>query len=80
MEAVIDFGDDDREGDVSAAVCDPLIPRLQIMLSQLQSHLDDGRRGELIREGLRIVIAGPPNAGNIAYLFFSMACVNLFML
>ena len=63
MEAVIDFGDDDREDDVSEAACEPLYPRLDRLLSDLRGHLDDGRRGEIIREGFRIVLAGPPNAG-----------------
>jgi tRNA modification GTPase len=63
MEAVIDFGDDDREGDITQGACDALYPKLHELLKELQSHLDDGRRGEIIRDGFRIVIAGPPNAG-----------------
>ena len=31
--------------------------------AELAAHLADGRRGEILREGLRVVIAGPPNAG-----------------
>lgn len=63
MEAVIDFGDDDREGDITEGACDALYPKLHELLRELQAHLDDGRRGEIIRDGFRIVIAGPPNAG-----------------
>jgi tRNA modification GTPase len=63
MEAVIDFGDDDREGDISEHVYSPLIPRLDRLLADLDNHLQDGHRGEIVREGLRIVLTGPPNAG-----------------
>lgn len=64
MEAVIDFGDDDRESDISEAAASPLYPRMNRLMQQLMTHLDDGRRGEIIREGFRIVLVGPPNAGD----------------
>lgn len=63
MEAVIDFGDDDRENDVTDDACRVLYPRMERLLRDLNEHLDDGRRGEIIRDGYRIVLAGPPNAG-----------------
>lgn len=62
-EAVIDFGDDDREDDVSDATMYALIPRVQILKDELMVHLRDGRRGEMVRDGVRIALAGPPNAG-----------------
>ena len=33
------------------------------MAATIKHHLDDGRRGEIVREGFRIVLAGPPNVG-----------------
>ena len=62
-EAVIDFGDDDREDDVSDATMYALLPRVQSLKNELTVHLRDGRRGELVRDGVRIALAGPPNAG-----------------
>lgn len=62
-EAVIDFGDDDREDDVSDATMYALLPRVQALKDELMHHLRDGRRGELVRDGVRIALAGPPNAG-----------------
>ncbi|NXB50492.1 GTPB3 GTPase, partial [Leucopsar rothschildi] len=35
---------------------------------QIRAHLRDGRRGELLRGGVRAVIAGPPNAGKSSLL------------
>jgi tRNA modification GTPase len=33
------------------------------LAAEIGAHLDDGRRGEALREGLRLAIIGPPNAG-----------------
>ena len=30
---------------------------------EIRTHIDDQRRGEALREGLRLTIVGPPNAG-----------------
>lgn len=62
-EAVIDFGDDDREDDVTDAALEALFPRVTQLLYELKRHLGDGRRGEMVRQGVRIALAGPPNAG-----------------
>jgi tRNA modification GTPase len=62
-EAVIDFGDDDREDDVDDSSIYVLIPQVQALRNEIELHLKDGRKGELVRGGLRIALAGPPNAG-----------------
>jgi tRNA modification GTPase len=62
-EAVIDFGDDDREDDVSDAAMNALVPKIRRLKAELETHLQDGRRGEIVREGVHIALAGPPNAG-----------------
>lgn len=63
-EAVIDFGDDDREGDINDAAMNPLVPIIRRLRNELEFHLQDGRKGEIIREGIQIVLVGQPNAGN----------------
>ncbi len=62
-EAVIDFGDDDREEDVDDSSLYMLLPKVKELRIEIETHLQDGRKGELVREGLRIALAGPPNAG-----------------
>ena len=62
-EAVIDFGDDDREDDVHDTAMLPLFPIVRQMRSEIEKHLQDGRRGELVREGVRVALVGPANAG-----------------
>ena len=59
IEAGLDFAD---EGDVIAEVgvkADAIVTNLR---NSIARHLAD-RSGELLRDGLRVVIAGPPNAG-----------------
>lgn len=67
-EAVIDFGDDERESDIDDSTMYSLVPRVRELRDELDGHLDDGRRGEIIREGLRIALVGKPNAGKSSLL------------
>jgi tRNA modification GTPase len=70
-EAVIDFGDDERLGeddildDDSAQwnVWGNVHARMQALRTSMEGHLRDERKGELVREGVKIAIVGPPNAG-----------------
>jgi tRNA modification GTPase len=62
-EAVIDFGDDAADGDIDDSAMDPLIPRIAALRDEIEGHLADGRKGEIIRDGVRIALVGPPNAG-----------------
>ncbi len=65
VEAAIDFSD---EGDVSArAVADAVVVAAGVQVS-LSAALDDAHRGEILRDGFRVVIAGPPNAGKSSLL------------
>ncbi|NWY92710.1 GTPB3 GTPase, partial [Loxia curvirostra] len=41
---------------------------VRALLQELRAHLRDGRRGELLRGGVRAVIAGPPNVGKSSLL------------
>lgn len=64
IEADIDFAEDDLPGGVADAVR-PVIERL---LAEIIDHLNDGGRGERLREGLHIAIVGAPNAGKSSLL------------
>ena len=39
-----------------------------ILQSEIEDHLKDGHRGELLRDGVRLAIIGPPNAGKSSLL------------
>ena len=60
LESSIDFSD---EGDISEKAEANGIGRAVSLAEQIERHLEDGRRGEIVRDGYRIVIAGPPNVG-----------------
>ena len=59
IEARIDFAE---EGDVAAQSDSDDAPLLAIRAA-MQAALAEAGRGRRVREGLRVVVAGPPNAG-----------------
>ncbi|MBP7062977.1 tRNA uridine-5-carboxymethylaminomethyl(34) synthesis GTPase MnmE [Ferrovibrio sp.] len=64
VEADIDFPEEDLPAGIAAAVA-PEIARLQ---GEIAAHLADNRRGERLRDGVAVVILGPPNAGKSSLL------------
>lgn len=45
------------------------------IISSIRSHLDDNRRGEILRSGIKLAIFGPPNAGKSSlFNFLGMSC------
>jgi tRNA modification GTPase len=63
-EAAIDFSEEEIPEDV--------IVRAKTQVAgieqEIRNHLDDFRRGEIVREGMRLAIVGPPNAGKSSLL------------
>ena len=59
IEAGIDFGDEDIPPS-AAKESHELVAGIE---REIRAHLDDGRRGEILREGLHVAVIGPPNAG-----------------
>ena len=64
LEADIDFPDEDLPDGVAGAV----LPDILLLRDNITQYLVDGRRGEALREGYRIVILGEPNAGKSSLL------------
>lgn len=64
-EAAIDFSDEADVADDALAHARAIVVTL---LSNLDAHLQDGRRGEILREGFRVVLAGAPNVGKSSLL------------
>jgi len=64
VEAGLDFAD---EGDVAADIAVKADAIVAPLLVSISHHLAD-RRGERLRDGVHIVIAGPPNVGKSSLL------------
>ena len=65
VEARIDFSD---EADVPENLLDAALHAAQQLRSEIAAALADGGRGERLRDGLVVAIAGPPNAGKSTLL------------
>ncbi|MEQ1671883.1 MAG: tRNA uridine-5-carboxymethylaminomethyl(34) synthesis GTPase MnmE, partial [Hyphomicrobium sp.] len=65
VEAAIDFSD---EGDVGTKAFEAARVRARPLREAIAKHLDDGHRGEMLREGFRVALLGPPNAGKSSLL------------
>ncbi len=59
LEATIDFSDEDIPDDLDTVVWDEAAR----LADEMGSHLADGRKGEILREGFHVAVIGPPNAG-----------------
>lgn len=59
QEALIDFPDEDLPPDVEAA----LLATMADLATAIGAHLNDNRRGEMLRDGLFFAISGQPNVG-----------------
>ena len=64
MEAHIDFADAELSRN---EVYKNLRPALDLV-EEMHKHLLDGRRGEILRDGLRVAIVGAPNSGKSSLL------------
>lgn len=64
LEADIDFPDEALDGgDLPGGLVAQVRPALERLAAAIRAHLDDGRRGERLRDGIRIAVVGAPNAG-----------------
>ena len=64
LEALIDFADEEVPGEI----VDLARRAIGDVAAEIAGLLDDGGRGERLRDGLQVAIVGPPNAGKSSFL------------
>jgi tRNA modification GTPase len=64
FEAEIDFSEEDLPPGLHELVA----AEVRRIAAEIAIHLDDGRRGEILRGGVSVAIIGPPNAGKSSLL------------
>ena len=62
---MVDFPD---EGDTPEDTVRPILDKLDLIIAELEDALGDRGIGEKIRDGFRVAIVGPPNAGKSSLL------------
>jgi tRNA modification GTPase len=65
IEVMVDFPD---EGDTPEDTVRPILSKLDMIIAELEGALGDRGIGEKIRDGFRVAIVGPPNAGKSSLL------------
>lgn len=65
LEAEIDFSDED---DVASRIDSGVEQEIGFLIGELESALKHADRGERIREGFKVALLGPPNAGKSSLL------------
>lgn len=64
IEAYIDFPDED----LPKEILNGIYAGLDSLRQQISEQIQDNRRGEIMRQGYRVVLLGPPNAGKSSLL------------
>ncbi len=65
LAADFDFAD---EGDVGSEVAAPVAGRINALAAQLSEVLSEAKASQRVREGVRVALTGPPNAGKSTLL------------
>lgn len=65
LEAAIDFPDEEDVPETIARQARPIIERLR---SELTAHLEEATAARRVRQGIVVVLTGPPNAGKSSLL------------
>ncbi|KAF2651650.1 P-loop containing nucleoside triphosphate hydrolase protein [Lophiostoma macrostomum CBS 122681] len=68
LEALIDFSEDQHFDESPAALCASVATQIRRLNVQLDAHIANAFRGELLRNGISVALLGAPNAGKSSLL------------
>jgi tRNA modification GTPase len=68
LEALIDFSEDQHFDESPAVLCASVAEQARILRHQMEAHVANAVRGELLRNGISVALLGAPNAGKSSLL------------
>ena len=68
LEALIDFSEDQHFDESPAVLCANVAAQVRALQVQMEAHIANAVRGELLRNGISVALLGAPNAGKSSLL------------
>jgi tRNA modification GTPase len=68
LEALIDFSEDQHFDESPAVLCASVADQVRALRVQMEAHVANAVRGELLRNGISVALLGAPNAGKSSLL------------
>ncbi|KAL1795510.1 hypothetical protein ACET3X_005734 [Alternaria dauci] len=68
LEALIDFSEDQHFDESPAVLCANVADQVRALQMQMEVHIANAFRGELLRNGISVALLGAPNAGKSSLL------------
>ena len=68
LEALIDFSEDQHFDESPAQLCASVADQVRGLRTQMEAHVANAVRGELLRNGISMALLGAPNAGKSSLL------------
>ncbi|KAH6642681.1 tRNA modification GTPase mss1 mitochondrial precursor [Boeremia exigua] len=68
LEALIDFSEDQHFDESPAQLCASVAEQIRVLRAQIEAHVANAVRGELLRNGISMALLGAPNAGKSSLL------------
>jgi tRNA modification GTPase len=68
LEALIDFSEDQHFDESPAVLCASVADQVRALSVQMEAHVANAVRGELLRNGISVALLGAPNAGKSSLL------------
>ncbi|KAI4946445.1 hypothetical protein J4E91_007133 [Alternaria rosae] len=68
LEALIDFSEDQHFDESPAVLCASVATQVRALQVQMEAHVANAVRGEMLRNGISVALLGAPNAGKSSLL------------